>query len=474
MFSEGEKMKPTRQFVSKRQRGFAIIISMIFVLVFSALAVSMAAISGVNGQIASNQQKADSARACAESGLEVLRYWLSRVSFSGTTPPAERFEHITSSLTGDLTENAITNIMTYPTTSQLYVPPVTLDSANGKSFRALISKIDDDTLQLHVTGTHGQFRRTIRVNYDYGQRAHSVFDFGVATKGPLSLSGNIELDGINVSIESSVYIESMDSALALSIIGNSQIAGDVKIANPIAAVDLQGGKAGIGGETGQDAIENHVEFGAAQTEFPEPVPSYFEPFATNIVDSNTDTSSDIVLENVRILAGTNPTFSGDATLRGIVFIEAPNVVKFTGSADVIGIIVGNGDIEDDSGVNRIEFQGNVSSTSVTELPDEEQFADIRDETGTFAMAPGFHLAFGGSFETINGAIAGNGIEFFGNAGGTIGGSIINYADEEMTLSGNSDLFFNRSGLTEVPAGFVPEVILAYNPASYSEINIFEY
>ncbi len=460
-------MRPTRQVVSKRQCGFALIISMIFVLVFSALAVSMAAISGVNGQVALNQQKADSARACAESGLEVLRYWLSRVSFSGTTPPADMFDRAKDSF--------ITAYpLAYPVTSAVYIPPVTLDSTNGKSFSAWISQLDADTLQLRITGTYGTFTRTIRVDYDYGQRANSVFDFGVATKGPLSLSGNIELDGVNVSIESSVYIESENSALALSIIGNSQIAGDVSIANPIAAVDLQGGQAGIGGETGDEAIDNHVEFGVAPSEFPEPDPTYFEPFATNIVDSNTDTSSDIVLENVRILAGTNPTFSGHATLKGIVFIETPNVVTFTGSADVIGIIVGDGDIEDDSGINLIEFRGDVSSASVSELPDEPQFADLRDETGTFAMAPGFHLSFGGSFDTINGAIAGNGIEFFGNAGGIINGSIINYADEEMVLSGNSDLYFNRSGTTEVPAGFVPEIILAYNPASYSEMSALWY
>ena len=453
---------------------FALIISMIFVLVFSALAVSMAAISGVNSQIASNQQKADSARACAESGYEVLRYWLSRVSFSGTTPTAEMFNEVETYLSNDLAANGITNIAAYPVRSALYIPPVTLDSTNGKSFWALISQLDADTLQLHITGTCGQFTRTIRVDYDYGQRANSVFDFGVATKGPLSLSGNIELDGVNVSIESSVYIESENSALALSIIGNSQIAGDVSIANPIATVDLQGGQAGIGGETGDEAIENHVDFGVAQSEFPEPYPAYFEPFLINIVDSNTDTSSDIVLENVRILADTDPTFSGHATLRGVIFVETPNVVTFTGTADVIGIIVGDGDVEDDSATNQIEFRGNVSSRSVSELPDEPQFADLRDETGTFAMAPGFHLSFGGSFDTINGAIAGNGIEFFGNAGGIINGSIINYADEEMTLSGNSDLYFNRSGTTEVPAGFVPQIILAYNPASYSEMSRFDY
>jgi len=58
---------------------------------------------------------------------------------------------------------------------------------------------------------------------------------------------------------------------------------------------------------------------------------------------------------------------------------------------------------------------------------------------------------------------------WGNAGGTIQGSIINYSDVQMTLQGNTDLYFNRSGLTEVPAGFVPRLILAYDSSSYLEV-----
>jgi len=291
----------------------------------------------------------------------------------------------------------------------------------------------------------------------------------VATKGSLSLAGNIELDGVNVSVESDVYIVSENELLALSITGNSQIAGDVHIANPLATVDLQGGQASIGGETGQDAIDNHVSFGVPPAEFPVPDPGYFEHYVTNIFDTETDTTAALTLENIRIPAGTNPTFSGNVTLTGIVFIETANIVTFSGNANMTGIIIGNGDYEDDSGVNQIIFQGNVDSSPVSELPDESQFAEIRQETGTFLMAPGFKASFGGNFETLNGAIAASGISFFGNAGGTINGSIVNYSNEEMSFSGNSDLLFNRSGITEVPAGFVPEIILEYDPTSYSEI-----
>jgi hypothetical protein len=187
------------------------------------------------------------------------------------------------------------------------------------------------------------------------------------------------------------------------------------------------------------------------------------------VDSNTNTSANATFENIRILPATNPNFTGRVTLKGVVFVETPNVVTFTGGATVMAIIVGNGDVEDNSKTNRINFIGNVSSLPVSSLPDLPQFQGIRDETGTFVMAPGFGLSFGGSFDALCGAIAGNGIDFHGNAGGVINGSVINYSDEDMTLTGNSDLYFNRSGITEAPAGFVPEIILEYDPDSYSEI-----
>ena len=105
------------------------------------------------------------------------------------------------------------------------------------------------------------------------------------------------------------------------------------------------------------------------------------------------------------------------------------------------------------------------------MPAEAQFEGLHDQIGTFTIAPGFHVSFGGSFSALCGAIAGNGVEFFGNAGGVINGSVINYSGDDMTLSGNSDLYFNRSGTTQNPAGFVPEIILKYNPSSYSEVTL---
>ena len=464
-------MKSVRKILCRRQRGAAFIISMIFVLVFSALAVSIATLSGTNLQIADNQRKANRALGCAESGLDILRFWLGRIYMPGMTHQNDRFSYLANFLQDDLTVNNISNIPVAVDANRISIGsggsggnPVVLYSSPAQYFSAEIQQTSNiDILQMDVTGSSGVVQRTIRVNYNFGTRAHTVFDYGVATKGALNLHGNITMGGANVALDAGVYIESED-ANALEIIGNSSIAGDVHITNPDATVTLQGGQASIGGETVPEAYE-HVFTDSPSTEFPVPEPNYFRHYVQNTFDPNNVLTE---YDNVIIPAGTNPITFGDVTFRGVVFIEAPNIVTFTGNTTITGIIVGNGDLNDNSGTNRIDFLGTVTSYPVTELPDD--FGELKNETGTFLMAPGFSVSFGGNFEThLNGAIAANGIEFFGNAGGTIDGSVINYSGNPMTLSGNSDLFFNRSGTTQMPAGFGPEIILYYVPSSYSEV-----
>jgi len=452
----------------KSQKATALLISLIVLAVLSAWAVAINSMSGANLQLGENLQKANSARGSAESGFDILRFWLDRIYMPGSTEPYDRFSSLANFLAADLAVNGISNIPVEIYADHVSIgcepnPPVVLNSSAGEYFSAELQTTGDvDILQMDITGSSGAVKRTIRVNYNFGTRAHTVFDYGVATKGSLELHGNITMSGANIELDAGVYIECPNDVNALTIIGNSSIAGDVHITNPDATVDLQGGQAAIGGETAPGAYE-HVFTGIAQTEFPVPDPTYFEHYVQNTYDPNNVLTE---YQNVRIPAGTNPTFS-TVTLKGVVYIETPNVVTFSGDTSITGIIVGNGDLADNSGTNQIIFLGTVDSNSVDQLGPE--FGQLRDETGTFLMAPGFTASFGGNFETLNGAIAANGIQFFGDAGGTIEGSVLNYSNTPMVLDGNTDLYFNRSGTAEMPAGFGPEIILYYVPDSYSEV-----
>lgn len=451
------------------RRGGALIISMIFVLIFSALAVSMAAMSGTNVQLSDNQHNINSALSAAQSGLEIMRHYLSGMSISGEAAPADKLTTIAA--------NINSNLYAYyddtdPNNPIVNIPSVILNSQSNQTFSATISYgADSNTLQIDILGNNNWFNRHIRANFNFATIGSSVFDFGIATKGSLHMSGNIDIEGLNEDIGASVYIESENDSNALIMSGKSAISGSVNIINPNANVDISSSSS-IGGESGDDALD-HVYFNASSSEFPVPCPANFEHYIENTFDPNdpnTDTTDNLTLTNVRILAGTNPHFSGSITIKGIMFIESPNIVKFSGSTDITGIIIANGDLDYPSSENLLEFRGNITSHNISELP-EEGFSDLKQETGTFLLAPGFSASFGGSFETLNGVIAASGIEFFGNAGGTINGSVINYADTPMTLSGNTNLIFNSSGTEENPTGFMPmpSRVLEFLPRSYSEI-----
>ena len=456
--------------VMYNRKGVAFILALIFLSVFATLGIGMLTMSSANAQLANNHHKANGALTCAESGAEVMRHWMEKVTIPSMTPLDARFGYMEASLQANLTAENITNISVDYSGTTITISDVALDDSGNRFFSAVITPISNDYVQMIVRGSDGSLERNLDLRYSFGTRYDSVFDYGVATRGPLHLAGNIDLTGYTVAVEASVYIESPNEDQILSITGNSQIAGDVSSTNPNATVYLQGGHAGIGGEYGQDAIDNHVHTGITPTQFPTPNPDHFEPYVGDtVIDSDTTFTSGQTFTNARIAAGTNPSFSNNTTFIGVLFIESPNRVSFTGNVDIQGVIVGDGDVTDDSKTNYLKFWGNVASSSVAALPDEEEFDGLREETGTFIMAPGFAVSMGGNFDTVNGAIAANGITFFGNAGGVIQGSVLNYSDEVMELTGNADLVFNRSGTIEIPAGFEPESVMRYNPEYYSEI-----
>ena len=247
---------------------------------------------------------------------------MSQIEMSGTTEPSQRFAQLATVLQNDLSAAGVTNIAPVCSGSTISISNVTLQSSSNQTFNAVFTKIDDDNVQLDVTGYYGPVSRTIRTNYVFSTRAHTVFDFGVASKGPLSLSGNVQLDGANIAVESNAYIESENNLLALSITGNSQIAGHVQIVNPLAYVCLTGGKAGIGGQTGQAATQApYTQIGVASTEFPEMNPAQFYSYATNVLSTKADLKQAGTYDNLLIPAGMNPKFSGQATLRGVIYIQ---------------------------------------------------------------------------------------------------------------------------------------------------------
>ncbi|MHC4721553.1 MAG: hypothetical protein ACYS6I_02470 [Planctomycetota bacterium] len=447
-------------------RGTALIIAMIFIAVFSSFALAMLTMSSTNVQVADNHHQGNRALANAHSGLEVMRYWLNDTTVSTNDLASAR-----DALALNLANASATNITitaddpTDPTT--LSIAAVPLAAQSNQTFNAVITQLDPQTLRLALIGTNGDISRQVNANFAFGSVTSGIFDFGVATKGPLNLTGNSEIVGVNSSSEANTYIESPYDNEALDMTGSAQIAGDVSVANANGYVDLTG-NCQIGGETGQDAIDNHVTVGATLVEFPIPNPTQFQQYATNIVDSSVSTNGNLSFENIRIVSSTNPTFNGNITITGIVYIDSPNLVIFSGNTTITGMIVAEGDLDAPNSQDQLRFDGNLSCQDVSQLPQTSQFDGLRDETGTFILAPGFDLSFSGNFNTINGAIAASGVRFTGNARGTFTNSTINYSANPMTITGNSRISIDRSNSVSNPTGFSGDTVLQFVSDSYSE------
>ena len=451
--------------------GSALIIAMIFVAIFSTLGLAMLANSSTNMQTSSNHRQANRAFESAHSGLEVVRYLFEGLSVSGLTAPENRVAALYNQLQNRIVETDMSGVyaMYDADEKSIELYNVYLDYSTGKSFSCQISQsaTDDMMMVANITGFSKEVCRRLRVNFAFEEDTDAIFDFGIATKGPLYMSGQAIVEGVNLAVESDVYIEA-DVVGDEFIIGNqASVGGDVHIVDEYATYEI-GSKSSIGGAVGEEA-EEHIDVGTDPVTFPETTVDYFRTLATgDVITSETNLNDYDTLDNVIIAAGTNPTFANDTVIRGVLFIEQPNTVTFASKVDVYGIIVGDAEEGVSSSSNSIDFAGQVECFDVSSLTGDE-FELISLETGTFIMAPGFSVDFSGQSNVINGVMAVAGARFTGQAGGTINGSIINYSEQPVVLQGQGSLSFDRYGSSEVPAGFIPVLTLSYGADSYSEV-----
>ncbi len=456
----------------QKRKGFALIIAMIFVCIFGTLLACFSNMSNVNVQISHNEQTANGALAGAQSGLDVIRFLFGNITVSSSVAPGDRLSRVDINLRQNLADAGMSYIIDDDKYeydgSTIAIQDVILDSQNNQNFNVVIQQVSDDVVQVDVSGSSDQITRTIRTNFEFTSSISPLLDYGVASRGPLHMNGNAKLRGINSSSEADVYIESFDNNEALTMTGNSRIDGDVSVANQDGYAVVSGNST-IGGEGGQAAIDNHVHIGTDVPEFPIPDISPFEQYIQNIIDGGTSTNGNKTFQNIRIISGANPTFNGNITINGIIFVESPNIVFFSGNVTIVGIIVAEGDAEFPDPGDSISFTGNLFTYDCSYLPASADFDGLRDMEHSFLLAPGFNLSFGGNFHTIGGVIAGNGISFSGNAGGTIGGTVLNYSDEAMSLGGNTTLDFSLPQAGESPTGFLDNTTLEFNAESYAEI-----
>lgn len=189
------------------RRGTVLIITMIFVVIFSALAVSMAALSNTNLQLSSGQHKGSNALSAAHSGLEVAKYIA-----SGTALESTGYNYITSEQ-ADSTWLALCQQLQTSAPGGVNVPAAShftdtigsgdqIETASinfastGEDFSIRFYRYDSDsnTIMLQSTGSDGDYTRTAGLQMEISKDSQ-VMNYAIASRGRLIVTGNSTIDG---------------------------------------------------------------------------------------------------------------------------------------------------------------------------------------------------------------------------------------------------------------------------------------
>jgi hypothetical protein len=442
-------------------RGSALLIALIFLVLFASMAVAIAASSDVNISIARNRIEAHQAGALAEGGILLAMRTLAGAPVPGTNGVEDLHQTIASRLSEVWNNSTMLDAAAITSNSEgVYIPAITLVHPDGRNGTVELAFQSDGgatalpAVTVESTGRFGNAVRHVSCRMTTLDGWSLISRYGVAARSAIQMTGDARIEGANDPQEGSILSATYVEMEAITLKGGVYVSGDVAVCNPDATIS----------KTGKVCVDGSEIYGAVEVPWPETDPALFEPFATNVL--TTPPGPGTVLSNIRIPANTNPTFNSDVVINGIVYIESPNNVKFNAGVSLTGLIVT--EKADSLTGNSITFAGHTSVLGVENLPAGSEYDGLRNLGGSFLLAEGFAAKFTGSFTTLNGSMVASAFEFSGNAGGTICGTVVNLSDSYFSVKGTVGLTFDHDGAHSNPAGIVRPYVLVWVPGSYEE------
>jgi len=457
-----------------RRRGLASVLAMLFLVLFSTLAVGFYAATTLSAQVAKNERSLTTAQSAAESGMEFMRYQLGIITVPPGTPSNQLLTTVYGLLSTNLngTYNMGTDVVTMANDANgnptIYVPGntshfISIDSTSGSRFQGTIAQSGDKLVVTVVgMGSDGSISRGVQLSYQKAARASAIFNYGVASKGKITTGGASYILGNPDPAMGSVLSTDMTDAIPVAI-GGKQVSGDISITNPSGSVSYSG--ASIGGTSDPTQIPNHIHIGVQPPTFPTIDSSVY----TNAVTMSAFTPGARTLSNVYIPPNTNPSFAANTIIQGVLWVQSPNKVSFGGNLTVTGVIVVDNNTTFNAATNQINFTGSVRASGVQNLPNNSTYANLRSLTGAFILAPGYALNFSGDFGSVAGSVIASQISMTGNATGTVQGSVIGVDNQPLTLNGSADITIASTGTSNYPAGVSFGSYYTPLPDTYVEI-----
>jgi hypothetical protein len=341
----------SQQRMLRKQPGVVLIMVLVFLALFAGMAAALTSAVDLSLQSSRNQVSVSRAHAIAESGLFFGRHLLGGLPLSPNGTPQELLQAIADEINDVYAGTPVFNGQLATVEGTDVLLPLILFNApvppSGFTLSITYEGEDEEGRPLFRTtseGTSGQARRVVSMEMST-QPTATILDYAIASRSRVTMTGNTRLTGANSPSEASMLSTTTSTNIPISLTGNGFISGDAAIVNPNGRIRTRG-RVRIGGSE---------YIGIDEPEFPEFDTSIFEPYATNLITSNRVRGQ--ALENIRVAAGSNTRFTGNTTIRGVVYIESPNRVKFTGNLTFTGVIVTEQPASPDLGANTITITG---------------------------------------------------------------------------------------------------------------------
>jgi Tfp pilus assembly protein PilX len=448
--------------------------AMLYLVLFTTLALGFYEATTMSVQVAKNERSLTVSQYAAESGLQFARYQLGTVVIPTNTPTNQLLNSVysslqtslngTSNMNGD-TVGMVNGVINIPSSSTNYIMA---ENTSGARFRITVAQTGDKlVVTSYGRGNDANVSRIIQLQFSKAAKASAIFNYGVATKGKLTTGGASYILGQPDPAKGSVLSTDMADSIPI-VIGGKQVSGDVSISNPNGSISYSAGTS-IGGTSDASQIPNHIHIGVPAPLFPTVDTTPYQNAVTlTTYDSATMGNT---LTNVIIPPNTNPQFTGNATITGVLVIQAPNVVTFKGNAAVQGVIVEDTTTSPtfDALKNKLIFSGSVNASPVSTLPNTAQWTSLRPLTGAFILAPDFNVNFSGDFGTIGGSIISGELNMTGNATGIVQGSVIDVNNTPSTVNGSSDIVIASTGTSNYPPGVSFGYYYTPLPDTYAEV-----
>ena len=388
----------TRSLLRSRPRraGITSAMAMLYLTLFAVLSLGFYASVTTSVQVAKNDLRTNRARLAAESGVQFMRYHLANVDIASdsATPMNDLCGDLKARLEGtsNLGGNHVTlsgNTITIPAETGSYIKT---DPSDNSGFSAVITD-HGGNIVCTVTGRGGltassTASKGVSLDFKRQQIATSVFDYAVASKGKVSMQKGTLSGVTGVSDNTIASLMSAKNAPGSMIVSGGTVGGDINVVSSSSNASVAGGS--VGGTSNISLILTQHTHVVSDPEFPTFDTSVFASYATNTYSGATGGT----LKNVRIPRNTNPKFTGNVVIQGIVYVESPNDVTFQGDAKLQGFIVFEN--TNNSSVNLIEMKGNFSEGN---LPSSPEFDPLRTTTGIAIMAPTTSLSMTGSVDS---------------------------------------------------------------------------